>query len=209
MCETCANQYIINKFSGVFNLDKLKTFDLSNYENIYITGGEPGLLSKTDKKLLINYLKKTYPQSRIEVFTNGTNILDWDKSVIKLFHVINLCDDLIFYENTSYVIVINKKTNVNDLKIFINKYKTAKINLKNDTFNPLSQKEYDNILNFVGVNSIETIKNNLHESHFKNLKLENTTNKCFALPVINDENIFSKKISLMKNCICSWYNCIL
>jgi len=205
----------MNKYKDLnYDFNKIKILDLSKYDNIFITGGEPGLLSKKDKDNLYNYLISNYSTAQIELFTNGTNIDEWNNNLYKLIHLLeNNTEDenkklLKYKENSSYTIVLTQNSNIDKITNLVSLYKreNCNINIKNDSLNPLDIQVFNDILIQLGLTDI--IQENKQVSRISNsnsLKIETDTT-CTDLP--NYDNTLHRKMSIHKKCLCDWYNCL-
>jgi hypothetical protein len=101
-CSYCALGGKYDKTINLNYLNKLDKYDLENYEDIYIQGGEIGLLSKEELDLVFNYLKnRNINDTIITIYTNGL-FLDKYK---------------IYYSNYRYIYHI---TDINKFKIYNN-----------------------------------------------------------------------------------------
>ena len=198
-CFDCCNNYWMKKLKGQFSFEKLKSIDLSPYSNIFITGGEPGLLSKKEIDNISSYLLLNYGEKEIEVFTNGTNISYWPDKIHKLVHIIDY--DIKRVENASYVIVITKKTDIKKVKSFLDKFGFEGVSIKNDSLDSLDKLSFKKVLNYLG---LETNPTN-EVQHVNNTKIEFET-RCVNLKL--DNSIFQHKLSLYRKCTCKWFNCL-
>lgn len=198
-CFDCCNNYWMIKLKGQFSFEKLKMIDLTPYDNVFITGGEPGLLDKKDINNISSYLLSNYGEKELEVFTNGTNINYWPNRIHKLVHIIDY--NIQKVENASYVIVITKKTDIKKVKSFLDKFGSEKVSLKNDSLNPLDTSSFQKVLNYLG---LETKPTNTVQ-HINKTKIEFET-RCVDLKL--DKNIFQHKLSLYRKCTCKWFNCL-
>lgn len=204
-CFHCSYAWLMNRIQGKLDIKKLDKINFNKFELITITGGEPGLLSKDIKLELINYLK--HFNKRIQIFTNGTHILDWPDEISKLVHIIDF-NNIIEAENVSYMIPLTSKTNIEDLKKGIDKLRQIQkidgyVHIKNDCISPLSKDKLNSIMKYIGLDFSD--ENPIVKKSNK-LKLE-LSSRCIQLDALNGDIIHSR-INLSKQCCCTFYNCL-